>query len=228
MRWLLLAVLVAVLGLALGVQRGWLELPPRWDPRTPLEVRAPPDWLSGWRLWRLRRDPALCAQVLASSQLDYVSQPDSRLDSDCPLRNVVRVRAGHAAFSASFLATCPLAVSYALFEHHDLQPLAREILGQSVVRVEHFGSFACRRIGGSQRWSRHASADALDVGAFRLADGRSVNVAGHWRSEGTEARFLRAVRDAACQHFQAVLGPEYDTAHQDHFHLEVGGFGVCR
>ena len=228
MRWLWLAVLVVVLGLALAVQRGWLELPPRWDPRTPLDVRAPPDWLSGWRLWRLRRDPALCAQVLASSQLDYVSQPDSRLGTDCPLRNVVRVRAGEAALNDSFLATCSLAVSYALFEHHGLQPLAREILGQPVTRVDHFGSFACRRIGGSQRWSRHATANALDIGAFRLADGRSISLSGHWQSAGPEARFLRAVRDAACQHFQAVLGPEYDAAHHDHFHLQVGGFGVCR
>lgn len=155
-------------------------------------------------------------------------QPDSRLDTRCPLRDIVRVRAGHAAFSGSFLATCPLAVSYALFEHHGLQPLAREFFGQPVTRVEHFGSFACRTIGGSRRWSRHASANALDIGAFRLADGRSISLSGHWRGEGDEARFLRAVRDAACEHFQGVLGPEYNAAHHDHFHLEVGGFGLCR
>lgn len=228
MRWVLLAVLVLALGLVLAVQRGWRELPARWDPRTPLDVRAPPDWLSGWRLWRLRRDPALCAQVLATSQLDYVTQPDSRLNSDCPLRNIVRVRAGEVGLNTSFLATCSLAVSYALFERHGVQPLAQEFFGQPVTRIEHFGSFACRRIGGSRRWSRHATANALDIGAFRLADGRSISLSGHWRSEGDEARFLRALRDAACEHFQGVLGPDYNAAHHDHFHLEVGGFGMCR
>lgn len=228
MRWVLLAVLALALGLVLALQSDWLELPARWDPRTPLDVRAPPDWLSGWRLWRLRRDPALCAQVLASSQLDYVTQPDSRVGTDCPLRNIVRVRAGEAGFNSSFLATCSLAVSYALFERHGMQPLARELFGQPVTRVEHFGSFACRRIGGSQRWSRHATANALDIGAFRLADGRSISLSGHWQSDGPEARFLRGVRDAACEHFQGVLGPDYNAAHHDHFHLEVGGFGVCR
>ncbi|HTN29827.1 MAG TPA: extensin family protein [Pseudomonas sp.] len=228
MRWVLLAVLVLALGLVLAVQRGWRELPARWDPRTPLDVRAPPDWLSGWRLWRLRRDPALCAQVLATSQLDYVTQPDSRLNSDCPLRNIVRVRAGEVGLNTSFLATCSLAVSYALFERHGVQPLAQEFFGQPVTRIEHFGSFACRRIGGSRCWSRHATANALDIGAFRLADGRSISLSGHWRSEGDEARFLRALRDAACEHFQGVLGPDYNAAHHDHFHLEVGGFGMCR
>jgi hypothetical protein len=228
MRWVLLAVLVLALGLVLAVQRGWRELPARWDPRTPLDVRAPPDWLSGWRLWRLRRDPALCAQVLATSQLDYVTQPDSRLNSDCPLRNIVRVRAGEVGLNTSFLATCSLAVSYALFERHGVQLLAQEFFGQPVTRIEHFGSFACRRIGGSRRWSRHATANALDIGAFRLADGRSISLSGHWRSEGDEARFLRALRDAACEHFQGVLGPDYNAAHHDHFHLEVGGFGMCR
>ena len=228
MRWVLLAVLVLALGLVLAVQRGWRELPARWDPRTPLDVRAPPDWLSGWRLWRLRRDPALCAQVLATSQLDYVTQPDSRLNSDCQLRNIVRVRAGEVGLNTSFLATCSLAVSYALFERHGVQPLAQEFFGQPVTRIEHFGSFACRRIGGSRRWSRHATANALDIGAFRLADGRSISLSGHWRSEGDEARFLRALRDAACEHFQGVLGPDYNAAHHDHFHLEVGGFGMCR
>lgn len=228
MRWLLLAILILLISGGLVVQRGWLELPPRWDPRAPLDVRAPPDLLSGFRLWRLRRDPDLCRQALATSQLDYVSQPDSRLGTDCPLRNVVRVRAGHVAFNSSFLATCPLAVSYALFEHHGLQPLAQEFFGQPVTRIEHFGSFACRTISGSARWSRHATANALDIGAFRLADGRNISLSGHWRGDGDEARFLRALRDSACEHFQGVLGPEYNAAHHDHFHLEVGGFGLCR
>ena len=228
MRWLLLALMMLILGLLLTVQRGWLELPPRWDPRTPLDVRAPPDWLSGWRLWRLRRDPTLCAQALATSQLDYVTQPDSRLGTDCPLRNIVRVRAGEAGFNSSFLATCSLAVSYALFEHHGLQPLARKTFGQPVARIDHYGSFACRTIGGGRRWSRHATANALDIAAFRLADGRRISLVANWPGEGREARFLRGVRDAACKHFQGVLGPDYNAAHRDHFHLEVGGFGLCR
>lgn len=228
MRWLLLALLVLLLGLLLAVQRGWLEVPPRWDPRAPLDVRAPPDLLSGLRLWRLRHNPELCAQALASSQLNYVSQPDSRLDSNCPLRKVVRVRSGEAGFNGSFLATCPLAVSYALFEYHGLQPLAKATFGQPVARVEHYGSFACRTIGGSQRWSRHATASALDIAAFRFADGRRISLAGNWRGDDRDARFLREVRDAACRYFQGVLGPDYNAAHQDHLHLEVGGFGVCR
>ena len=41
-----------------------------------------------------------------------------------------------------------------------------------------FGSFACRNIYHRQqaRRSEHATADALDVSGFRLADGRRVSV----------------------------------------------------
>jgi hypothetical protein len=43
-----------------------------------------------------------------------------------------------------------------------------------------------------------------------------------------EARFLRAVRDGACRYFDAVLGPEYNRAHADHFHFDRGAARVCR
>ncbi|MDH5833499.1 extensin family protein [Luteimonas kalidii] len=43
-----------------------------------------------------------------------------------------------------------------------------------------------------------------------------------------EAAFLRAVRDGACQWFDAVLGPDYNAAHADHFHFDRGGGRICR
>ena len=117
-----------------------------------------------------------------------------------------------------------------LFERHSLQPVAREIYGQAVAGVEHLGSFACRNIYGrvDARRSQHASANALDIAAFRLADGRRVVVAEDWNGHGDAARFLRAVRDGACGNFDGVLGPDYNRAHHDHFHLDLGGWQICR
>jgi hypothetical protein len=80
----------------------------------------------------------------------------------------------------------------------------------------------------SGRVSQHATANALDVAGFRLADGRRITVAADWADEGDEGRFLRAVRDGACRSFETVLGPEYNAAHRDHLHLDRGPYRVCR
>jgi hypothetical protein len=46
--------------------------------------------------------------------------------------------------------------------------------------------------------------------------------------ETTEAKFLREVRDGACEVFHGVLGPEFNAAHRSHFHLDMGRHKVCR
>jgi hypothetical protein len=56
-----------------------------------------------------------------------------------------------------------------------------------------------------------------------------VSVLGDW-SEGSfdEQRFLRIVHASACKRFGTILGPGYNAAHRDHFHLEATGSGFCR
>ncbi|MBB3101974.1 extensin family protein [Azomonas macrocytogenes] len=224
--FLFLLLTLAVLGYA--VWHGHVEWPPRWNPWAPLDIREPPNWLTGYKLSRLQDDRQLCEQVLANSQLRYARVPDSQPEPSCPLHNVVRIQASTLRFNGSFLATCPLAAAYALFERHGLQPAAQAVFGQPVVRVEHFGSFACRNIARSNRRSQHAHANALDLAGFQLADGIRISVARDWSGAGDKARFLRLVRDAACESFNVTLGPEYNAAHHDHLHVDMGGFGMCR
>jgi hypothetical protein len=109
-------------------------------------------------------------------------------------------------------------------------PAAQRNLGKRVTRLEHFGSYSCRNIYGREnaRRSRHATADAIDVAGFRLADGTRIRVVRDWSSDTPEALFLHEVHRGACRFFDGVLGPEYNVAHRDHFHLDRGGFGVCR
>lgn len=106
---------------------------------------------------------------------------------------------------------------------------ARQILGSPIARIETMGSYACRNVAGTSRRSAHATAQAIDIGAFILEDGRRISVNGAW-SNGTreERRFLRIVHESACKRFGTVLGPDYNDAHRDHLHLEIGGGGFCR
>ncbi|MBJ2217377.1 extensin-like domain-containing protein [Pseudomonas sp. MF7453] len=214
----------------LGVWRDWLPMRAEWNPWAPLDVRASPNLLTRYKLSRLQDDPALCDQVLKTSGLRVTRQADSAADAACPLRDVLRVQGAEVALSSSFLASCPLAVAFALFERHSLQPAAQAVFGQAVSRVEHLGSFACRTIynRADGRLSQHASANALDIAGFRLADGRSISVLKDWPGEGDSARFLRLVRDGACDDFNVVLSPDYNVAHRNHFHLDMGRWWVCR
>ena len=228
-RWGLWLMLLIIGGATLSVWRGWVTLPPQWNPWAPLDVRADPNFLTRYKLMRLRDDPPLCDQVLSTSGLRVARQADSP-DAKCPLTHTLRVQGGEVALSSSFLASCRLAVSFALFERHALQPAAQAIYGQSVSRVDHLGSFACRNVYGREngRRSQHASADALDIAGFRLADGRAINVLKDWPKDNQDAKFLRQVRQGACDTFSVVLSPDYNAAHRNHFHLDVGPWSVCR
>ncbi len=228
-RWLFWGVLLAIAGGAVSVWRGWLEVPPQWNPWAPLDIKAAPNWLTGYKLMRLRSDPELCAQALSSSDLRVSPQADSP-GAKCPLVGALRVQGGGVALSSSFIASCPLAVAYAMFEHHTLQPAAQSAYGQKIARVDHLGSFACRNVYNreSGALSRHASADALDIAGFRLAGGRTISVLRDWPKQNQDAEFLRQLRDGACESFSVVLSPDYNAAHRNHFHVDIGRWSVCR
>ena len=150
MRLRVLLVLVLLIGTAaVSVWRGWVSLPPQWNPWAPLDVKATPNLLTRYKLMRLRDDPPLCDQALSSSGLSVTHLADSP-DAKCPLTNTLRVQGGDVALSSSFLASCRLAVSFALFERHALQPAAQAAYGQAVTRVDHLGSFACRNVYGRE------------------------------------------------------------------------------
>ena len=103
-------------------------------------------------------------------------------------------------------------------------------LGEPIAQVEHYGTYACRKVYSRAEGmrSQHAYANALDVAAFRTASGARVSVLHDFGDEGPRGRFLRRARDGACRWFRAVLSPDYNSAHRDHFHLDRGRFRLCR
>lgn len=117
-----------------------------------------------------------------------------------------------------------------------IEPNARRNFGVSVAEVKVAGSYACRpmnnKVGGNL--SEHGHANALDVSGFILADGRHISVKRGWRGNRNERTFLRAVHKGACAQFSTVLGPDYDSNHHDHFHVDLmrrGRYGerrVCK
>ncbi|MCE8005235.1 extensin family protein [Billgrantia ethanolica] len=232
MRFLL--VLIVLIGVAAAAWWQFEERIPRhWHPWAPLHVDDPLTPVTKWKLHRLAEDREGCLAALATAPegaLRMTPLDDHEPVSGCPLENVVRVHGSEVEFNASFVARCPLALAWVMYERQRLQPAAEAHFDVRVARVEHFGSFACRNVYGreSGRLSEHATAEALDVAAFHLADGRRITLLDHWDDEDARGDFLRDARDGACDLFGNVLGPKYNRAHADHFHFGMRGFRLCR
>jgi hypothetical protein len=210
---------------------GVLQVPGHLNPFAPLRLADEVNWLTRFKLSRLEGDGPQCRAVLANSSLSHRPVPDRELAGGCGLSNAVEVRGAAIDLNRSFTATCPLAVSWALFERNVIIPAAREHLGQEVARVLHFGTYACRNINHreSGRRSEHATANAIDISGFVLADGGQITLRNDWNgNDRRREAFLRAVRDGACGFFDVVLSPDYNAAHHDHFHFDMGRYRACR
>lgn len=218
--------LLLVLALLAGAAAlGLIYLPPAWNPLAPLDLRQPPNLLTGWRLAHAQRDPARCLAALRTAGQPGLSLPPVSGPGGCGIETPVTLP---DTSPARPVADCPLALAVAAWRMHALDRAAEATLGTKVVQLEHLGTYACRDIRGREgRRSQHATARALDISAFRLADGRRIPVTA-WNGPEPGARFLRAARDSACRWFGSVLGPDYNAAHRDHFHVDTGGWWMCR
>lgn len=221
-RWPWVLVLAAsALGGWLGLRAGGLTLPPHLDPFAPLNIAEAPNWLTPLKLRRTRADPAACLATLQRAGLRFDAVPDRPLQRGCGLENAVRLRAGReVGLGTPTLLSCSAALSFALWERHALQPLARQHFGRPAVTVQHLGSYACRDINSgdgraSGRRSRHATADALDLAGVTLEGGRALvlrrDAARPW-TDGRDATdpvqaFFFDLHAGACRSFDGVLGP---------------------
>jgi len=217
-------------GAALLFRQGLI--PSVLNPLPALDLAEEEPWLVDWRLAALRQDPQLCRRVLVQPQIVAEPIPDNPPKQGCGWQNSVRMTAAAGVHAAFDKATCETAAALALWLAHDVQPLAQELFGQRVTSLHSLGSYACRNIVGNALLkdirSEHALANALDISGFTLAGGRQISVLQHWKGSGAEGRFLRAVHERACRYFHVVLGPDYNAAHQNHFHLDRGLFWRCK
>ena len=231
--------LFSVLAIGLIEVRGYMDRHPQDLPWTAIDLDDPVGQFTAGKLAALGDDAPRCRQLLQDAGTLDRPAPDRLAGDDCGYSDGVVIRVGNARRSAfvpaGLVTACPVAAALLLWDEQVLQPAAQKHLGSEVSGLLHAGSFSCRRIYGraSGRWSEHATADAVDVVGFRLADGRTVSVLNDWQGERPAAAFLREVRDGACGTFTTVLSPDYNAAHRDHLHLDMadrgpGGWKACR
>lgn len=200
-------------------------------PWTALDLSAPIGAFTGRKLAALGDEAPRCRALLGEARIEYETMPVIDPGGQCRVEDALRPGGGARTIlfrPRSPAITCPVAAGLALWEWHALQPAAKRIFGQRIEEIEHLGSYNCRRMYGREDgpWSEHATANALDIAGFRLADGTRINVQRDWAGTGRKAEFLRAARDGACDVFATVLSPDYNAAHADHFHLDQAERGL--
>ncbi len=118
---------------------------------------------------------------------------------------------------------CPMIPAIEYWIAAIVNPAARRYFGAPLAEIKVAASYSCRAInhvrGGTL--SEHGHANALDISAFTLADGRRITVKRGWHGTIAERRFLRTVHSGACRTFTTVLGPNYNRLHHDHFHFDL-------
>lgn len=162
-----------------------------------------------------------CLRALAASGAGYSRIADFTTGPGCGVAAAVQLHsAGGAALSTPTVAACPLALALQRHAATILQPAARALFDSPIARIDHVGSFACRRIRGRPAGplSQHAFARALDVTGFATADGRQVTVADWPDTASPQGRFLRRIAGDRGS-FTTLLTPDHDRWHHDHLHF---------
>ena len=181
-----------------------------------------------------RPEMRACLAELGASKAAFSPLPDKYYGAGCATLGTVQmssVKSDEAKLALSNLGpvTCPMAETFAAWARFGADRAAQQILGSPIVKIETMGSFNCRNVAGTPRRSAHATASAIDVSGFVLADGRRITVSGNWNDPSPRVRqFFATIHSSACKRFGTVLGPAYNAAHYDHLHLEMSGSAFCK
>jgi hypothetical protein len=198
------------------------------DRYAPFDLREPPGWLTPAQLYFLRANPEKCFAVLTRSDVQFNRQQYPFNDRGCGFDDGALLTKATVNYGGGVLLRCSALASLMLWERHVLQQEAERTLKKKVRSIRTFGTFSCRNVNHRKdaRLSQHATANAIDIAAFTFDDGSTATILKDW-GKGDNGEFLRAVRDGACRFFNGVLSPDYNAAHANHFHFDMG-WRICR
>lgn len=164
---------------------------------------------------------AACIAGLEKLDATFSRQPPISDPAGCEVQNPVMLSAlgNGIELTPPALLDCPMALAAVSFVKEIAAPAARRDLGADLTAIGQASGYVCRSRNGTAKLSEHAYGNALDIAGFVLAGGRQVDVKAG--PPEPDAKFLDALRKAACGPFKTVLGPGSDADHALHFHFDL-------
>lgn len=150
---------------------------------------------------------------------EHKAESNPEIGCSIPYPLVIKTLNKSVAIGPATELNCSMAETAARFTADVIQPAAKAEFGTEVKSISQASAFVCRPRHGTRKLSEHAFGNALDIASFTLSDGRKIEI-GPTPPE-KDAKFLNAVRKAACGPFKTVLGPGADADHALHFHLDL-------
>ncbi|WP_292670292.1 extensin family protein [Mesorhizobium sp.] len=203
--------------------------PPATAPKPPekpaqaQEKEIPPDPRSASMPQEKMPDEELaCRRRLKSMGVDFEerkAEHNAAVGCSIPYPIALKTLGKSLDISPETELNCQMAEAAARFAIDIIQPAAKAELGANLKSVSQASAFVCRQRHGGGKLSEHAFGNALDIASFTLSNGRKIDV-GPVPPE-KDAKFLNAVRKAACGPFKTVLGPGSDADHSLHLHLDL-------
>jgi hypothetical protein len=183
--------------------------------------------------WRTRAEAACLAEHRVAFTA-YVQPAAHEIDgpSICGLTRPLKVTAlqnGAVMFNSTQTLDCSMVAELDSWLSDVVQPAAQARFGQNVVQIDSMGSYNCRGMNNQigARLSEHSFGNALDVGGFRLADGRQITlVHDWWRGDPQTQAFLHDLHNGACERFSTVLSPGANPFHYNHIHIDLAMHGM--
>lgn len=172
-----------------------------------------------------------CLVDLAALGAKVQPLPDRSWPNGCSATHAVKLVAIGIPVTNLGAVKCGMARPFIQWVQGNVQQAARIRFNAYVTRIESFGSFACRPVNNvaGNALSEHARANAVDIAAFQLSDGRHITVKDDWNGPDANAQaFLRDLHAAACRRFNIVLGPDANAYHRNHLHFDMGRGRYCR
>ncbi|MGT2467294.1 extensin-like domain-containing protein [Mesorhizobium atlanticum] len=196
---------------------------PSEKPTQPAEETMPPDPRSAdVPADKMPAEESACRERLKALGVEFEehkAEHDAEIGCSIPYPIILKTLGKSISVSPSTELNCPMAEAAARFVADVVQPTAKAELGADLKSVNQASAFVCRPRNGTRKLSEHAFGNALDIASFTLSDDRKIEV-GPAPPE-KDAKFLDAVRKAACGPFKTVLGPGADPDHALHFHLDL-------
>jgi hypothetical protein len=138
-----------------------------------------------WPKEEIARATEQCTHVLSglAAEVEYL-EPIKK--GECGLPAPVRLKSlgseKKIVFDPPVDINCPMVAALDKWIKTTLQPNARERMKSEVAQVVNASGYSCRNVYGlpNAKLSQHALANAIDIGGFRLADGRLIKVLSGW------------------------------------------------